>query len=69
MKTLIDIKYDFKYSRKRGAVALFILSNGGFVGIIKKFGSLTSFLEEMKKAGFERSYIYRVKKKFKKEGY
>ena len=37
--------------------------------IIKKFGSLTSFLEEMKKAGFERSYIYRVKKKFKKEGY
>lgn len=66
---LQDFKYDFKYARKRGSIKEYIARNGGYNGVISLHGSLSGFLEAMKKAGYSRSWVYDVKKEFKNHGY
>jgi hypothetical protein len=66
---LQDFKYDFKYARKRGSIKEYIARNGGYNGVISLHGSLKNFLEAMKKAGYSRSWVSKVKKKFKEQSY
>lgn len=66
---LQNIKYDFKYARKRGSIKEYIARHGGYNGVISLHGSLKNFLEDMKKAGYSRTWVYLTKKEFKKHGY
>ena len=66
---LFNIRKDFKESHKKGSLKQFILDNGGYQGIIDEFGNAIAFLNEMKKAGYSRSYLYVVKKELKYKGY
>ena len=68
-KDLTDIRYSFKRQKRRGGISEFLLELGGYDGIIKRFGSLTNFITEMKEAGYSKSYRCYVKNKFKDAGY
>lgn len=66
---LQDIKYDFKYGKKRGSIKDYIAMNGGYTGVIELHGSVSNFCESMKNAGYSRSWISEVRKEFKTKGY
>lgn len=66
---LQDLKYDFKYGKKRGSIKEYIARNGGYTGVIDLHGSLKKFLDDMKDAGYSRTWVYLIKKEFKRNGY
>lgn len=63
------MKYDFKYAKKRGSIKSYIARHGGYSGVINLHGSLKQFCDAMLNAGYSRSWVYDIKKEFKKQGY
>jgi hypothetical protein len=42
---------------------------GGLDQIKKKYGTIDAFCRDLVKSGYDKGYVSRLKKKFKREGY